>query len=63
MHKFIYLAGDIVTLDNAQEQDDAADAIREMGIESLPVYEGGPESEEETQYVMTADGLRYGFDV
>jgi hypothetical protein len=62
MHKYIYLAGDIVTLDNAQEQDDAADAIREMGLESVPVYEGGPEEQLETQYVMNANGIRYGYD-
>jgi hypothetical protein len=62
MHKFIILADVIMTLDNAQEQDDAADAIKAAGIQSVPVYEGGPDSQEETPYVMTAAGMQYACD-
>ncbi len=47
MHTYIILNDDIYTLDTREERADACDAMRELGVESLPILEG-PAGEEGT---------------
>jgi hypothetical protein len=46
MHSFIILSDDIYTLDTVAERRLAAAHMYEAGVESLPVYRGGPEGEQ-----------------
>ena len=56
-HQFIYLDGDIMTLDNYHEIDDAIDALEAIGVQSAEVYTGGPEEERSTDLVLTSGGI------
>ncbi len=59
-HQFIVLDDAIMTLDNAQEIDDAIDALEELGIQSTEVYAGGPDDERSTDFVLTSGRHRAG---
>jgi hypothetical protein len=55
MHRFIILSEDIYTLDNAAQRREAREAMRDAGIESLPIFEGEPgEGGEETGETLAA---------
>lgn len=46
MHTFIIIDDDIYTLDTVQERTDAAEALKDAGIERASVFRGGPEGNE-----------------
>ena len=56
-HQFIVLDDEILTLDNAQEIDDAIDALESLGLQSIEVYAGGPDEERSTNLVLTSGGI------
>lgn len=56
-HQFIKLGDDILTLDDAQEIDDAVDAIKRLGLQSIEVYAGGPDEERSTDLILTSAGI------
>jgi hypothetical protein len=49
MHTFIIIGDDIYTLDTAQERADAAQALKDAGIERASVFRGGPDGNEATE--------------
>ena len=54
IHRFVILEADILTLDTAAERREAREAIRDAGLESLPIFEGPPgEPGEETGERLT----------
>lgn len=56
-HLFIELDGDIMTLDNAQEIDDAVDALKAAGLHQTRVWRGGPESMVASNLLLIPSGL------
>lgn len=59
MHRFIILADDIYTLDTPSERAEARVAMAEVGIESLPIFEGdaGEEGAETGETLNAAKSL------
>ncbi len=56
-HRFIILQDEILTIDDAQELDDAVDAMLEAGVQQCLVWVGGPETQLAYNHLLTQGGL------
>jgi hypothetical protein len=53
LHRYVYICEDICTIDTPEETAAVRADMRDMGIESLPIFVGGPdEGEDATDDVL-----------